>query len=113
MLRALTCAFTVVLLFAVTVLAKQYDGTITKIDTDKNIITVKIGDDTKTFVYTDSTEFLSSKDKAISKERLGKLAEKLGDKGRPAILNTSEKDDKEEVKDGNPVLAKVKFKPKN
>jgi hypothetical protein len=112
MLRALTCAATLVLLCAVTLLAKEYEGTVTKLDTEKNVVTVKIGDNEKTFAYTDSTEFINAKGKAIKSEKLGKLAEKLANKAQDATLVTSEKDDKEEVKDGNPLLKTVTFKAK-
>lgn len=104
---ALAAALTLVLGIG-TASAKEYKGTLTKIDAGKNTLTVKVGDDEKTFTFADTTEFLTGKKaKAIPKTELSKLADSLGDKGRPVILVTEEKDDKEVLKGGKPVAAKV------
>jgi hypothetical protein len=87
--------------------AKEYTGTMTKIDEDKKTVTVKVDDKEHVFSYTDKTEFLRAKNgKAIPQEFLSKLAEKIGDKGIPATVTTDEKDGKEVVKGGHAVATK-------
>jgi len=108
MLRKLTALLALALVVAC-VSAKEYKGTVTKIDTDKKTVTVKIDDADKTIAYTDKTEFVRGKGKAIPQENLSKLAEKLGDKGFAATITTDEKDGKEVVTDGNPVATKISF----
>src|SRR5262249_21362961 len=81
--------------------AKEYKGTMTKIDEDKKTVTVKVDDKDHVFTYTDKTEFLRGNGKAIPQEFLSKLAEKIGDKGIPTTVTTDEKDGKEVEKDGH------------
>lgn len=86
--------------------AKEYDGTITKIDGDN--LTVKVGDAEKVFVVTEATKYQggAKKDTPASKETLSKALERS--KGSlKAKIETEEKDGKEVVKGGNAVVAKV------
>jgi hypothetical protein len=106
MLRKVAAILTLVVVVAC-VSAKEYKGSITKLDALKKTVTVKVGDDEKTFSYTDSTEFVGNKGKTISQDRLSKIADKLGDKGMPATIVTEEKDGTEVVKNGNPLASKV------
>jgi hypothetical protein len=108
MLRKITAVLALALVVAC-VSAKEYKGTVTKVDSAKKTLTVKVGDDEKTFVYSDKTEFIGRKGKAVTQEQLPKMAEKAGDRGMAATIVTEEKDDKEVVKDGNPVASKVTF----
>jgi hypothetical protein len=105
MLRKITALLALALIVAC-VSAKEYTGNITKIDTDKKLVTVKIDDKEKTFAYTDKTEFLKGDGSAIPQEFLSKLGGKLGDKGRKATVTTDEKDGKEVETDGNAVATK-------
>jgi hypothetical protein len=110
MYRSLMGALLLLGLCAFTALAKEHKGNVTKVDPDKNLITVKVGDEEKTFTFTDKTMFIGPKGKEISREGLSKLAEKLAEKARPATIETEEKDGTEVVKDGKPVATKVTFR---
>jgi hypothetical protein len=88
--------------------AKEYKGTATKIDTDKKTVTVKIDDTEKTFSYSDSTEFVRGKNKAVAQSDLSKLSTQISAKGVAVTITTDEKDGKEVMdKDGNLTLTKV------
>jgi hypothetical protein len=106
MLRKLTALLALVFVVAC-VSAKEYKGSITKLDTEKKTMTVKVGDEEKTFAYTDTTEFVAGKKGALDHEKLKGFAEKLSEKARPATVETTEKDGKEEMKDGHAVVSKV------
>ncbi len=109
MFRKVFAALALVLVVAC-VSAKEYKGTVTKIDTEKKTLTVKVDDAEKTFVYTDSTEFTGGKGgKSIPADGLSKLADRVASKARPATVVTEEKDGKEVLKDGNPVASKVQL----
>jgi hypothetical protein len=107
MLRKITAVLALALVVAC-VSAKEYKGTVTKIDVLKKTLIVKVGDDEKTFSYSGKTEFLGRKGQAVNEDRLTQISEKLG-KGVPATVVTEEKDDKEVVKAGNPLASKVTF----
>src|SRR5947209_9590510 len=111
MLRKLTAVLALGFVVAC-VSAKEYKGTVTKIDTDKHTITAKVDGEDKTFGYTDSTEFMrqgrgGKEAKAIPSDKLGIVAERVAEKGAPATIVTDEKDGKEVVKGGKPVASKV------
>jgi hypothetical protein len=108
MFRKLTAILALAFVVAC-VSAKEYMGTVTKIDTLKKTMTVKVGDEEKTFVYTDKTEMVGRKGKTITQDNLTKMADKLGDKGAPATIVTEEADGKEVAKDGNAVATKITF----
>jgi hypothetical protein len=111
MLRKLVCAAVVVLLCTFTLLAKEYQGRVTNLDTDKHTLTVKVGDEEKTFVYTDKTTFTGKKGNDIPQEKLAGFAEKvISKKGASATIVTEETDGKEVLKDGKAVVSKVTFK---
>jgi hypothetical protein len=110
MLRRITALLAVALLVAC-VSAKEYKGSITKIDTDKKTVTIKVDDKDKTFSYTDKTEFVGGKG-PISQENFAKFAGKVA--GRNATIETDEKDGKEVTdKDGNAVLKSMKVGKKD
>jgi hypothetical protein len=89
--------------------AKEYkDVRITKIDGDT--VTVKIGDDEKTFTLGDKAT-IKRGDNTLDKEKLGKVLEKAK-KGISATIETEEKDDKEVEKDGKKVLKSITLKGK-
>jgi hypothetical protein len=101
MLRKITALLALALIVAC-VSAKEYKGSITKIDTDKKTVTFKVDDSDKTFSYTDKSEFVGGKG-PIPQENLSKFAGKVA--GRKATIQTDEKDGKEVVdKDGNAVI---------
>jgi hypothetical protein len=110
MYRTLVCAGLALFLCAVTVTAKEYKGTIVKIDGD--VVKVKVGDEEKTFVFGDKTAIVNAKDEAVEKEKLAKRVEKAGDKGVGCTIDTEEKDGKEVAKDGKIVLKQIKLKGK-
>lgn len=94
-MRSLVCALCAFVVCAVA-FAKDYDGTITKIDGDK--LTVKVGEKEQTFVVTDATKYEggAKKDTPASKETLVKGLERA--KGMlKAKITTEEKDGKEIV----------------
>jgi hypothetical protein len=107
MLRRLAAIVALVFLVAC-VSAKEYKGAVTKIDSDKKTVTVKVGSDEKTFAYSDASEFVGPKG-AIPHDKLGKFAAQLtGAKGGvPATIETQEKDGKEVVANGHPVMSKL------
>jgi hypothetical protein len=112
MLKKLTAVVALIVLVAC-VSAKEYKGNITKINTDKKTVTVKIDDADKTFSYTDKTEFVGRKGNTIPQDNLSKLADKIGERSAPATLTTDEKDGKEVTdKDGNAVLKNITLKGK-
>jgi hypothetical protein len=100
MVRKLAAVLALVFVVAC-VSAKEYKGTITKVDTAKKTVTVKVDGDEKTFNYSDKTEFVKSgkggKEKAIASADLKTWASKIGPKGAPATITTDEKDGKETV----------------
>lgn len=108
MIRAFAGAALIVAICTLTVLAKEYKGAVSKIDTAAKTITVKVDGADKVFAYGDDTSFINAKGKALSGEMLTKFAEKLK-KAAPATIESAEKDGKEVAKDGNPVAAKVTF----
>ena len=108
MLRKITAVFALAFVVAA-VSAKEYKGTITKVDPDKKLVTVKIDDKDKTFTYTDKTEFLKGNGTAIPQEFLSKVGDRAAKKGIPATITTDEKDGKEVITDGNPVATKFAF----
>jgi len=104
-MRSLVCALCAFVLCAVAI-AKDYDGTITKIDGDK--MTVKVGDKEQTFILTDATkiEGAGKKDTTPDKASLTRSLDRA--KGMlKAKISTEEKDGKEVMKDGSPVAVKV------
>jgi hypothetical protein len=109
MLRRVAAVLALVLVVAC-VSAKEYKGTITKLDIDKKTVTVKVDGEEKTFVYSDKSEFLKGNGKSIPQEALSKLAERIGDKGIPGTVETDEKDGKEvSDKDGKVVIKSLKL----
>lgn len=111
MFRTFACAALFIAICTLTVLAKEYKGAVTKIDTASKTITVKVDGADKVFAYGDDTSFVTSKGKAMSGEMLTKFAEKLKKNTPPVTIESAEKDAKEVAKDGNPVAAKVTFGP--
>jgi len=113
MFRTFACAALVVAVCTLTVLAKEYKGAISKVDTAAMTITVKVDGADKVFAYGVDTSFIGANGKAMSGKALTKFAEKVGTKPAAATIESTEKDSKEVVKDGNPVAAKVTIgKPK-
>jgi hypothetical protein len=108
MFRKLTAILALAFVVAC-VSAKEYMGTVTKIDDLKKTVTVKVGDDEKTFSYSDKTEMTGRKGKTMTVDQVSKRLQAVGDKGMAATIVTEEKDDKEVVKDGNPVVTKITF----
>lgn len=109
MLRKLTAVLALVLAVAC-VSAKEYMGTITKVDTVKKTMTVKVGDEEKTFSYSDKTVITGRKGNSMTPEQVSKQIEK----GRQpnVTLTTEEQDGKEVIKDGNPFATKIEAKKK-
>jgi hypothetical protein len=77
-------AVAVLFLLAGFLVAAEYKGTLTKYEEGKSI-TVKIGEDTKTFKINDKTEFVRTgkggKDAAVKSEVISKMLEKAAEKG--------------------------------
>ncbi len=112
MVRSLLAAGLVLSVCAFTVFAKEYKGDVTKIDTEKKLVTVKIDGEEKVFAYTDESTFVGGGKggaKTLDKDGIAKTAEKLGKRARPATIVTEEKDEKEVMKDGKLVISKVTF----
>jgi hypothetical protein len=114
MSRAIVCSLFALVLCTVTLSAKEYkEVPVTNIDLDKKIVIVKIDDKEVTFVIADDTTFANAKGKAIDKEKLAdNVKKRLADGNVKATLVTAEKDEKEVLKDGKAVLAKVTFAKK-
>jgi hypothetical protein len=91
--------------------AKEYKGVATKIDQEKKTITVKVDDAEKTFVYTDTTDFLRPNGKPLAQSALTKIAASFGDNGPKVTIATEEKDGKEVLKDGNATATKITVAP--
>jgi hypothetical protein len=109
MLRKITAVVALAVVVAC-VSAKEYKGTITKIDPDKKTVTVKVDDKDKTFAYTDKSDFLKGDGSAIPHDFLSKVSERIEKKGPiPATITTDEKDGKEVEANGNPVATKFAF----
>jgi hypothetical protein len=108
MFRKLTAVLVLVLAVAC-VSAKEYMGSITKVDSVKKTMTVKVGDEEKTFAYSDKTEFIGRKGNTQTAEQVSKQVEKAAEKNRSVTvtITTEEADGKEVVKEGNPFATKV------
>jgi hypothetical protein len=103
MLNRFISAVAVLFLLAGFLIAAEYKGTLTKIDEGKTI-TVKIGDDEKTFKINDKTEFTAKRkgeDVTLKADQVAKMLEKAT-KGRPVTIKTEGEGSKE-------VVTKVSF----
>jgi hypothetical protein len=111
MSRTVLTALLALAVYAVSTQAKEYkDATVTSVDAEKNVIVAKIGDKEVTFAFTDKTTFLRNNGQEIARDKLAETTKRIvGDKGRPAVIVTEEKDDKEVTKDGKPVVSKITF----
>jgi hypothetical protein len=111
MFRAFACTVLAAAVFTLTLLAKEYKGEVSKIDSTAKTITVKVDGADKVFSFSDDTAFARGK-KALDAAGLAKVAEAVAKKPAEATIESAEKDGKEVVKDGNAVAAKVTFKGK-
>jgi hypothetical protein len=92
-------------LFVAAITAKEYKGTLTKVEGDT--VKIKIGDDEKTFLLTDKTDITNVDGDKIEKDKV-----KAGKKGKGVTIVTEEKDDKEVEKDGKLILKSMKLQTK-
>lgn len=123
MLRRFIAVAGVLVLFTGIALAKDHKGTLVKVDIEDKKITVKIGDDEKSFKIDDKTEWLragkTDKITPIASEKLpdfAKLVEKAA-KGRGVQCQISTDEDDKVVKKvtvmGVPPKGKDKSKDKD
>jgi hypothetical protein len=94
MLRKLVGALVLVVLMVGFLVAAEYKGKVKSVDTDKNTITVTVGDDDKTFTVSDDTKIIGRKGTAVKD---GLKNEKAFKTGNSVTITTEKKDDKEVV----------------
>jgi hypothetical protein len=98
MLRRVLFAFGVLMVSAVVLLAGEIKGRITKVDADKNKITVNVDGKDQEFTLTKDTKIIGRKGdlKDGLKAKIF-TSEKALEKGIPATITTEKKGDKEVV----------------
>jgi hypothetical protein len=89
MIRAFGCALLALFLGVVTLSAKDWEGTITKVDADKKIVTVKVGDTEVEVTISDKVAIKGGKDGDKDVD-LSKLSDRVGKKAAKATITTKE-----------------------
>jgi len=91
MFRTFVCAMLALALFTFTVLAKEYKGQCTAIDTDGKTLTVKVGDKEEKIKFDDKTSFTNAKSgKAIEADMLSKMSKQLNKQPREVTVETND-----------------------
>lgn len=109
MIRALLCTLFALCLLAAPALAKEYKGQAVKLEIDKNVLVVKVGDKEETIKLTDKTSFVNAKGKTIDKEKLEKMTKAIG-KGRAEFTVDTEGESTKEVATKVTITVKKKAK---
>ena len=89
MVRAFGCTLLALFLGVVTLCAKDFDGTITKVDPDKKVVTVKVGDVEVDVKIDDKVSLKGGKDGDKDVD-LAKLAKRVDKKAAKATIVTKE-----------------------
>jgi hypothetical protein len=92
MVRAFGCALLALFVGVITLSAKDFEGTITKVDADKMVVTVKVGDTEVDVKLSDKVSLKGGKDGDKDVD-LGKLAKRVEKKAAKATITTKEDTD--------------------